>query len=257
MKKHLYRIVPVLLPGLLFLCAWEWWVSGDQRLQFLFASPSAILSVAGEELTQAAIWNDMFVTLSEALFGLICGTVLGTLVGLLLWGNGRIDRIAKPYIALIGAIPVFAIAPIMIIWFGIGLLSKVVMAGIAVFFVSLAQAYEGAHAMAAHHLVFARTIGAPLSKAVPKIVIPGAIQWVIAGFRLNVGFSLMGAFIGEFVSSEAGLGHFILKASALYDMPRVLLGVFLLSLLALLMNVFAIILQNIFTYKINKVCKTP
>jgi NitT/TauT family transport system permease protein len=218
-------------------------VSGNDRLQFLFASPVMIAHVAGEELGQAAIWHDIFVTLSEALLGLLAGTVLGTAAGLLLWGNGRIDFITRPYLAFIGSIPIFALAPILIMWFGIGLLSKVVMAGFAVFFVSLLQAYEGAHAIAERHLGFARSIAAPNGRIIRKIIIPGAVDWVIAGYKLNVGFALMGAFIGEFVSSEAGLGHYILKAGALYDMPRVMFGLLLISLLGLGMTAFTWIFQ--------------
>ncbi len=132
----------------------------------------------------------------------------------------------------------------MIIWFGIGLLSKAIMAGFAVFFVSLTQAYEGAHAIAGQHLGFARSIAAPNTRIVWKIIIPGAIDWVATGYKLNVGAALVGAFIGEFVSSEAGLGHYILKASALYDVPRVLFGLLLISLLGIGMTALAWGLQR-------------
>lgn len=237
------NLLIALLPALLFLIFWEWITADNTRLQFLFASPSLIAKTAIEELPQAAIWNHIFVTLSEAALGLLAGTVLGTAAGLLLWGNGRIDFITRPYLAFIGSIPIFALAPIMIMWFGIGLLSKVVMAGFAVFFVSLLQAYEGAHVIARQNLGFARSLAAPNGRIIQKIIIPGTINWVIAGYKLNIGFALMGAFIGEFVSSEAGLGHYILKASSLYDMPRVLFGLLLMALLGLLMTSLAWILQ--------------
>lgn len=237
--KKLGDILLMLLPAVVFLAFWEWYVAGDPRLQFLFASPSAILHVALEEWGKPDIWHNTFLTFIEAALGLFAGTVLGTALGLILWGNGRIDRITKPYLAFIGAIPIFAIAPITIMWFGIGLLSKVMMAGFAVFFVSVLQAYEGAHAVAKQHIGFARSIGAPNGRIIRKIIIPGTVDWVIAGYKLNVGFALMGAFIGEFVSSEGGLGHYILKASSLYDMPRVLFGLLMLSALALLMTAAA------------------
>lgn len=236
-------LILTLLPAIVFLAFWQWFVADSDRLQFLFGSPAAIFRVALEEWSHAGIWHDTFVTFSEAALGLLAGTLLGTTAGLLLWGNGRIDFVTRPYIAFIGAIPIFALAPIMIMWFGIGLLSKVVMAGFAVFFVSLMQAYEGAHAIAEKHLGFARSIAAPNARIVRKIIIPGAVDWVIAGYKMNVGFALMGAFIGEFVSSESGLGNYILKASALYDTPRVLFGLFMLSTLGLLMTGLAWVLR--------------
>jgi NitT/TauT family transport system permease protein len=91
----------------------------------------------------------------------------------------------------------------------------------------------GAHAIAKQYTGCAKSIAAPNARIVRKIIIPGAIDWVIAGYKMDVGFALVGAFIGEFVSSEAGLGHYILKASSLYDMPKVLFGLFIISLLGL------------------------
>ncbi len=227
------NILWVCLPALIFLLAWEWIVYDNTKLQFLFASPSAIGKVALDELSRVAIWRDVFITLVEAALGLVVGTMLGTVAGLLLWGNGKIDFITRPYIVIIGSIPIFALAPITIMWFGIGLLSKVVMASFAVFFVSLQQSYDGAHAIAKQHTGFAKSIAAPNNRIIRKIIIPGAIDWVIAGYKMDVGFALVGAFIGEFVSSEAGLGHYILKASSLYDMPKVLFGLLLISLMGL------------------------
>jgi NitT/TauT family transport system permease protein len=237
------RFAPV-LPGLLFLLLWQLVVGDNERLKFLFASPVLILQVAATELQQMAIWMDCWITLSEALLGLFFGTVLGTFLGILLWSDRGIDRIVRPYIIVIGSIPVFALAPIMIVWFGTDLLSKAIMAGFAVFFVSLVQAYEGATIAAEHHINFANSLRAARHRVIRKIVIPGSLRWVVAGFRMNVGFALTGAFIGEFVSSEAGIGHYILKSSSLYDMPRVFLGLFLISTMALLLNFIAKVMQR-------------
>ncbi|MDE2029787.1 MAG: ABC transporter permease [Alphaproteobacteria bacterium] len=243
MTKKFKNIFLAVLPALFFLGAWQWFVHGNQRLEFLFASPSLVAQAAWAEFGHATIWNDIFVTLGEAALGLLSGTILGTVAGLLLWGNGKIDKITRPYIVFFGSIPIFALAPMTIIWFGIGLASKVVMAGFAVFFISLLQAYEGAHAVARQYFGFARSIAAPNARVVWKIVVPGAIDWVIAGYKMNVGAALVGAFIGEFVSSEAGLGYYILKASALYDVPRVLFGILLISLLGIAMTSAAWLLQ--------------
>lgn len=238
-----------LLPGLIFLIGWEWYVYDSERLQFLFASPSLVWTTAVTEMQGRAIWQDCLTTLVEALLGLVCGTLLGTACGLLLWANKTVDRIAKPYIIIIGAIPVFALAPIAIIWFGIGLASKAIMAGFAVYFVSLVQVYEGAHAIAAQYFGYARSIGAHRARAVRKVIIPGAIRWLLTGFRMNVGFALTGAFIGEFVSSEVGIGHYILKASSLYDMPKVFLGLLLISFMAMLLTGIANAAQRYYGLK--------
>lgn len=236
MAVNVLRRGIVLLPAIALLLIWQSIVQGNQRLEFLFASPLAVAAAANEEFRSGSIWNDLFITSYEAVLGLLVGSAIGTVVGLLLWTSEAVAKLARPYIVILGAVPIFAIAPMLIIWFGTGLLSKVVMSAFAVFFVSLAQAYDGARACSAEHGQYARTLGASRLMLIRKIIVPGALRWVTAGLKLSIGLALVGAFIGEFVSSQAGLGHYILSAGSLYDMPRVILGILMLSLLALFLT---------------------
>ncbi len=222
-----------ILPGLALLFAWQLFSGEDPRRQFLFSSPSEIFFLAQSELCSAAFWKHALVTGAEALAGLIAGTLAGTLVGLLLFFEKRLSYVFTPYLVLLGAIPVFAIAPMIIIWFGSGILSKVVMASMGVFFIALSHAYEGAGRVEREYLVFPRSIAAPRLKVLAAIIVPGALRWVMLGIKTSIGIALLGAFVGEFVSSEMGLGRYILSAGSLYDMPRVLLGVLVLSVMAL------------------------
>ena len=239
MLRKFRGLIITLLPAILFLAFWQVSVGENAREKFLFASPSQIVSVAWDELTKLQIYQHIGVTLAEAGLGLLFGMIAGTVVGLLLWGNGKVDCIAQPYMIVLGAIPVFSLAPVMIMWFGIGLWSKVIMAGFAVFFVALQQANEGAKTAARDYLTYAQSIRAPHLRIIQKIIVPGALDWVFAGLKLNVGFALTGAYIAEFVSSENGLGHYILTASSLYDMPRVFFGLALISIIALLLTSLA------------------
>ncbi|MGD9650639.1 MAG: ABC transporter permease [Dongiaceae bacterium] len=232
MKLFLLRLLPLLL----FLISWQWIVSGDDRLQFLFASPFLVAGVFIQEIFTPAIWRDISVTGLETILGLILGSTLGTITGLLLWGRGKWEAVSRPYVVGLSAIPIFALAPMLIIWFGTGLLSKVLMAAFGCFFISLSQSFTGAKLADETYGSFARSLGASPSLILRYIILPGALEWVLVGFKINVGFALLGAFIGEFVSSQAGLGHYIIAAGGIYDMPRVLLGVLLLSIFALLLN---------------------
>lgn len=233
----------VILPALLFLFLWEGLVHGNQRLEFLFASPVKVIEVALQELQGEVIWNDIYVTTYEAVSGLIVGSALGTLFGLLLWTNATVAKLSRPYIVIIGSVPIFAIAPMLIIWFGTGLLSKVVMSAFSVFFVALAQAYDGARFCSQEHTQYAKTLGAGQARLIQKIIVPGALRWVSAGLKISIGLALVGAFIGEFVSSQAGLGHYILSAGSLYDMPRVVFGVVLISILGLCLSALIWLLE--------------
>lgn len=223
------------LPGVVLLVLWEELVLDDTRLKFLFGAPSLVFQAGIEEFLKSPpdILRHIRVTAFEAIAGLVIGAVIGTTLGLILWADPRIARISKPYIVILGSIPVFGISPMLIIWFGTGVLSKVVMAAFGVIFVTMGQAYEGAQSSALEYTSYAKSLNASKGIIARKIIIPGALRWVTAGLKASVGLALMGAFIGEFVSSDAGLGHFILESGSLYDVPRVLLGILLLSLLAL------------------------
>lgn len=223
-------------PLLIFLSTWEFLVAGSPSRQFLFASPRAVLQVAVIDLSTRALWSDIWYTTIEAALGLLVGTCCGTLGGMFLWATPSLSRILRPYLVIVSAIPIFALAPMLTIWFGTGLLAKVAMASFATFFVSLTQAFDGATLASNRYLTYGRSLGASRGQLIRKLVLPGASAWVLAGIRLNIGLALVGAFIGEFISSEAGLGHYIVKSGSLYDTPRVLLGVAIFSTLALLAN---------------------
>jgi NitT/TauT family transport system permease protein len=225
-----------LFPGFVLAVIWEVSARLAENGIFRFGSPSAVIRVAYEDLGTKAIYFDIALTGLETVLGLMFGSLLGTLVGLLFWIDARLGKISQPYISIAGAIPIFALAPLLINWFGIGLTAKVVMASFSTFLVAIVQAYEGAREADLEQLEFAKALRAKRFRVLRLIVFPGAAAWVLAGVRLNIGFALIGAFIGEFVSSEAGLGRYILRNGGLYDIPRVLFGIALLASTALALN---------------------
>ena len=111
---------------------------------------------------------------------------------------------------------------------------KIAMATLGTFLVALTQAYEGARSVDIGEFRLLRTFGATRFQVFQKIILPSSLSWVLASMRLNIGFALLGAFIGEFISSDQGLGHFMLRSSSLYDVPSVFAGGAYLVLLALL-----------------------
>ena len=230
--KRLFQLIPAIV----FLLAWERFSSSDPERLFLFSSPKQILLVAWDELQEGSYWKEVAYTTFEALSGLLLGTVFGSLGGLLLWTSPRSAELCRPYLTFFGAIPIFAIAPMFIIWFGTGLLSKCLMASCGVFFVALAQTWEGASTCSDHLSLYLRSIGASRSLVLRKVILPGTFRSIISGAQMGIGVALLGAFVAEFVSSEFGLGHYILRAGSLYDTSRVLLGVSTLSGLALLLS---------------------
>ncbi len=236
LRHKLLDTALILFPGIVFVGLWEVGVHNSTRLQFLFASPSAIFARGIDEYQHAAIWEDIGITTFEAMTGLVLGSVFGIVIALLLWVSPFLQKISYPYIALIGSIPVFALAPMLIIWFGIGIMAKVIMAAFGVFIITLVQGFEGISATAPDHIRYARMVHARSVDIMFKILLPSAMQWLITALRINIGVAFLGAFIGEFISSQTGLGHYIIEAGQLYDMPGVLFGILNLSLLALIID---------------------
>jgi NitT/TauT family transport system permease protein len=208
-----------LLAALLWL--WERATAGDRQTAFLFGSPSAIWGFLVEGWRDGSLVRDIWVTGLETILGFVLGNVIGTLLGLSLWCSATVARIVQPFIVALGSIPIIALAPIMIIWFGTGLASKVAMATLSVIVVALVTSYKGALSVDPDQVSLLRTLGASKGQIFRRLVIPSALTDIFAGLRLTVGFALIGAIIGEFMSSSEGLGHAIFKAGSLYNIPKV------------------------------------
>lgn len=224
------------LPLVAFVVGWELVVWGNDRLVFFFGQPSKVLSCIWTRTMDGSLPIDFATTFSEAAIGFVVGNVVGTAIGLGLWYSKTAFQIARPYIIALGSAPIFALAPLLIIWFGTGMVSKVMIAGLSTVFVALLQSYTGAADVSSDFIRLMKTFGATQSQTFRKVVAPSAIVWVMSAFKMNVGFAILGAFIGEYISSSRGLGHLILVASGLFDISLVLCGVLMLVIIALIMT---------------------
>ena len=203
------------------LAAWEYLTSKAALSAFLFGSPSAIFGFLVAMWQDRSLFTDTYVTGLETLIGFAVGNVVGTLIGLLLWYSRFASRVVQPFIVALGSIPIIALAPIMIIWFGTGLASKIAMATLSVVVVALLTSYKGAMSVDPDQINLMRTLGASKRHIFRKLVVPASLTDIFAGLKLTVGFALIGAIIGEFMSSSEGLGHAIFKAGSLYIIPKV------------------------------------
>ena len=232
--------------GLVFLCqllllvvllsAWEYVTAQDQQAAFLFGSPTAIFGFLVGMWQDGSLFRDTYVTGLETVLGFLLGNVLGTLVGLSLWYSRFISRLMQPFVVALGSIPIIALAPLIIIWFGTGLSSKVAMATLSVVVVALVTSYKGAMSVDPDQVNLMRTLGASKPQIFQKLVVPASLTDIFAGMKLTVGFALIGAIIGEFMSSSEGLGHAIFKAGSLYIIPKVFAALLVTIILALVLT---------------------
>jgi len=215
----------VAAPALLVLAVWQVIVQARPRSEFFFGSPLGIARESWVLTTEGGFARDLGITALEAILGFLSGTVFGTAVGLLLWMSKTAYAIAKPYLIALGSVPTFALGPVLIFWFGTGIWSKVALAFLATFVVAVVQAYTGATEADPNLLRLVRAFGGTRWQVFTKIIVPSAMIWVLAGIRLNIGMALLGAFIGEFLSSRFGLGYLIIVAQGLYNVNQVWVGI--------------------------------
>jgi NitT/TauT family transport system permease protein len=217
---------------------WVWQYMGDHsaRFKFVLATPTEVADQLWRLSRSGELLKDMAVTGAEALGGLILGTVFGTLFGLLLWLSRAVASLTRPLVLALGSFPIFAVAPLMIVWFGIGIGMKVAFAAMATVFVAFGQAFSGAQSVSTEYLEVMKGLGASPWSQFRKVVVPASLEWVLAALRVNTGLCLLGAFIGEFVAAKRGLGQLIMAAAGLYNVPKALAGAIGIVVLATAFN---------------------
>ena len=213
-----------------FFALWEVGVRAGWISAFLVGSPSGIFALGFKMLMSGELLSDTWYTLFEAILGFVIGTILGSLLGLALWYSAFVARLVEPFIVAINSVPKIALAPIVVLWFGTGLVSKVMLSVSLTAIVALIAAYQAAKDADVDLQSLLISMGADKHQVFFKAVVPSTLPSIIATFRINIGFGLVGAVVGEFISSQRGLGHMIYNASSLYDLNSVWVGLFTLMI---------------------------
>lgn len=225
------RAVLQLLGVAIFFALWEIGVRAGYISAFLMGSPLGIFTTAWKLIVSGELLSDSWYTLFEAILGFIIGTVFGSLFGLALWYSVFVAKLVEPFIVAINSVPKIALAPIVVLWFGTGLISKVALAVSLTALVALIAAYQAAKDADTDLQSLMISMGADKHQVFWQAVVPSTLPSIIATFRINIGFGLVGAVVGEFISSQRGLGHMIFLASSLYDLNSVWVGLFTLMIL--------------------------
>ena len=212
----------------LVLGTWEAGVRLGWISAFLFGSPVGIARFAAKSIASGALLYDTWTTVFEATLGFVIGTAAGSVLGLALWYSPFVARTVEPIVVAFNSVPKIAFAPIIILWFGTGLTSKVALSISLTAIVALIAAYQAAKDADVDLQGLMVTLGANKHQVFYRVIVPSSLPAIVATFRINVGFGLVGAVVGEFISSQAGLGHMIFTASSLYDLDTVWVGLFTL-----------------------------
>lgn len=227
---HLLRWMTILA---LIFC-WQWAGSSSDKAHFFYATPFEVIGRIFHELLGGTILGDAVATCEEVLSGSAVGLCVGVVLALALWWLRSLGEALEPIIVAFASVPIFAVAPLLVFWFGVGFTGKLIVVGLSVIFIALLSTYQAARNIDQEYRELAQCFGVSRSDVFRRLILRGSILLAVPSYRLAIIFGFIGAFVAELISSNKGLGHFIQRSSGLYDVAGILAGLFVFILCVLL-----------------------
>jgi NitT/TauT family transport system permease protein len=232
MKLRLYQSLLLLA----VFVAWHVLTATGLLDPFFFGRPLAVLEKVWEWFASGKIYSHLAITLAETVLAFAAGTVLGLVVGLWLALSATASALLDPYIKAANSMPRVILAPIFSVWFGLGIWSKVALGVTLVFFIVFFNVYQGVKEVSPVVLANARMLGANSRSLLRTVYLPSATSWVFSSLHTSVGMAFVGAVVGEYLGSAAGVGYLILQAEAVFDINTVFAGILVLTAFALVLD---------------------
>jgi len=193
------------------------------------ATPMQVIAAATELFRTGELQRHMLVSFQEFILGYALAAVTGIIVGLFIATSKMTSAIMNPWVDGLYATPIIAIAPLVILWFGIGIASKVFVVFSVVVFPVIINTEAGIRNTDRSLIEAVRSFGASRLQIFMKVSLPSALSFILAGLRLGIGRGLIGVVVGELFGARAGLGYLILQSAEVFNMPRLFTGVVILA----------------------------
>lgn len=219
---------------LVFLGAWEW-LSAAFQADFWISRPSQVVSAMITWYQSGELLSDLRITLTEAGIGFVLGSIAGGIVGFVLGWVRKLGDLFEPFVLSLYTLPKIALAPLFVLWFGIGITNKIMFSAMLVFFMVFFTTYQGTRQVDRDLVENARLLGASSWGIWRKIAVPYAAVWVFTGLRIGLPYALIGAIVGEFVAAEAGVGFRIKEATSFFNTAAVFAGLLILMAISLIL----------------------
>jgi NitT/TauT family transport system permease protein len=226
-----------------FFLSWEI-ASGKWIEPFLISSPSRILVSMIAGFRSGDLIQHSWVTLQEIAIGFPAGVILGIALGYAFGRSQLLAEIFEPIIIALNGIPRTALAPLFIVWLGIGIWSKVGVVFLLTFFLNFFNTYAGMRQMDQEYVDLARLMGAGRWKLTFRVILPAISPYMFTGIRTSIPFSVIGAIVGEFVAATEGVGFFIRQAAGLFRTADVFVGIIVLMLMVIAMDKVAELIER-------------
>jgi NitT/TauT family transport system permease protein len=205
-------------------------VGGEPLLPpFFFSNPLAVADQVEKLFVSGVIWKHLWITLQETVLAFVIGSAAGIVLGFWLARRDMMAAIFDPYVKMANSMPRIVLAPIFALWFGLGIWSKVALGVTLVFFIVFFNVYQGVKEVSPTVLANARMLGMNDRQLLRHVYLPSALSWMFSSLHTSVGFALVGAVVGEYLGSAAGLGYRIAQAEGVFDVTGVFSGMVVLA----------------------------
>jgi NitT/TauT family transport system permease protein len=227
---------------------WQWFTAVGWVDKFFFAQPSMIWDSLVKLFTKGtafgSIWDNLWVTVREALGGFVLGTLAGVVIGILLGSNRYLSAVAGPYIRIVNSIPRIILGSIFIVAFGLGMFPKILLAAVLVFFIVFFNAFQGVREVDPNLVANVRVLGASPFQVAVHVTIPSAMAWIIASLHTAFGFAIVGALVAEVLGAQKGIGLIISQAQGTFDPNTVFACMAIIAVVTLGAEFFISLLEH-------------
>ncbi|MFA6941835.1 MAG: ABC transporter permease [Clostridiaceae bacterium] len=251
LKNRKMKIVIVRLV-ILFSIFILWEIAGDTKLidPFLTSTPSRMWKSLVKIYTEGTLFRHIFITCYETIVGFISGTILGSLIAVILWWSDFLNKVLDPYLVVLNALPKVALAPIIIFWVGNGISAIIIIALLISIIVTIITVLNGFLDVDENKVKLIKTFGGKKLQILRYLIIPASLSTIISALKINVGLSWVGVIMGEFLVAKEGLGFLIIYGGQIAQLDLVMMSIIILSLIAFIMyQGVAYIQKKIFNWR--------
>lgn len=227
-RRHEHALLGTISMGL-FLLFWELSVARGWVNPLFTSSPSRIITTAIEMFADGSIWTDLAVSGHEFIVGYGMAIVIGVPVGIFMGWYGRVNAVLDPFVTALYATPRIALLPLVMIWFGIGIASKIAIVFLGAIFPILVNTITGVRTMNADFIKVARSFGSSDRQLFLTVALPSAVPMLLTGLRLGLAHALVGIVVGEMYGAQHGIGFLIAVAGARFQTDKVMVGIIIIA----------------------------
>ncbi len=224
-----------ILTFVVFLLTWE--ISADRDIinPFIFSSPKRILKLAIQMSEDGLLFRHLYITVAETIISFLLIMVIGIVCAIILWMLKTLSEVLEPYLVMLGSLPKTALAPVLIVWLGNNMKTIIIAAISVAVFGTIITLHNYFCEIDSDMTMLIKTLGGKRYHIMMKVLLPASVPVIISNMKVNIGLSLVGVIIGEFLAAKEGLGYLIIYGSQVFKLDMVIMSIFLLCILSLIL----------------------